>query len=89
MFRSLGWQPLLLVVAFLLAISLAAVGWLLGRSRSRMQSEEDRAGSITDPIASNDASRPPTVKPTAAPETWLLATGWKRHGLLEFDERPS
>ena len=29
------------------------------------------------------------AKPTAAPETWLLATGWKRHGLLKFDERPS
>jgi len=26
--------------------------------------------------------------PTAPPETWLLATGWKRHGLLRFDERP-
>jgi hypothetical protein len=76
MFRSLGWQPLLLVVAFLLAISLAAVGWLLGRSRSRMQFEEDRAGSITDPIASNDASRPPTVKPTAAPDA---------SGVITFD----
>ena len=29
------------------------------------------------------------AKPTAPPETWLLATGWKRHGLLKFDERPS
>lgn len=28
-------------------------------------------------------------RPTVAPETWLLATGWKRHGLLRFDERPS
>ena len=27
-------------------------------------------------------------QPTARPETWLLATGWKRHGLLRFDERP-
>jgi len=27
-------------------------------------------------------------QPTALPETWLLATGWKRHGLLRFDERP-
>ncbi|MBV8760663.1 MAG: transposase [Deltaproteobacteria bacterium] len=26
--------------------------------------------------------------PTAPPATWLLATGWKRHGLLRFDERP-
>ena len=26
--------------------------------------------------------------PTAPPETWLLAEGWKRHGLLRFDERP-
>ena len=27
-------------------------------------------------------------KPTAEPETWLLSTGWKRHGLLRFDEQP-
>ena len=27
-------------------------------------------------------------RPTAAAETWLLAAGWKRHGLLRFDERP-
>ena len=27
-------------------------------------------------------------RPTAPPATWLLATGWKRHGLLRFDERP-
>ena len=28
-------------------------------------------------------------KPTAEPQTWLLTTGWKRHGLLRFDERPA
>lgn len=28
------------------------------------------------------------AKPTAEPQTWLLAAGWKRHGLLRFDERP-
>ena len=29
-------------------------------------------------------------RPTAAPLTWLLSTGWKaRHGPLRFDERPS
>ena len=28
------------------------------------------------------------VRPTALAETWLLTTGWKRHGLLCFDERP-
>ena len=27
-------------------------------------------------------------RPTAEAETWLLTTGWKRHGLLRFDERP-
>ncbi len=26
--------------------------------------------------------------PTAPPRTWLLATGWRRHGLLAFDEVP-
>ena len=28
------------------------------------------------------------ARPTALPQTWLLATGWKRHGLLRFEERP-
>jgi REP element-mobilizing transposase RayT len=27
-------------------------------------------------------------RPTAAAQTWLLATGWRRHGLLAFDEVP-
>jgi hypothetical protein len=27
--------------------------------------------------------------PTAKPTVWLLTTGWKRHGALRFDERPS
>jgi hypothetical protein len=26
--------------------------------------------------------------PVRAARTWLLATGWRRHGLLAFDERP-
>ncbi len=26
--------------------------------------------------------------PTAKATVWLLTTGWKRHGLLRFDERP-
>jgi REP element-mobilizing transposase RayT len=26
--------------------------------------------------------------PVARPRTWLLATGWRRHGLLSVDERP-
>jgi len=28
------------------------------------------------------------ARPTAAPSTWLLRTGWKRHGLLSIHERP-
>lgn len=28
-------------------------------------------------------------KPTADATTWLLTTGWKRYGLLDFDERPA
>jgi REP element-mobilizing transposase RayT len=27
-------------------------------------------------------------RPTATPRTWLLATGWRKHGLLAFDEVP-
>jgi REP element-mobilizing transposase RayT len=28
-------------------------------------------------------------RPTAEPTVWLLATGWRRHGLLRFDEAPA
>ena len=28
-------------------------------------------------------------RPTAKPQTWLLAMGWKRHGPIAFDERPA
>lgn len=28
-------------------------------------------------------------KPTADATTWLLTTGWKRYGLIDFDERPA
>lgn len=28
------------------------------------------------------------ARPTAAARTWLLASGWRRHGLLAFDEVP-
>lgn len=27
-------------------------------------------------------------RPTATARTWLLATGWRKHGLLAFDEVP-
>jgi REP element-mobilizing transposase RayT len=27
--------------------------------------------------------------PVVAPRAWLLTTGWKRHGLLSFDESPA
>jgi hypothetical protein len=27
-------------------------------------------------------------RPTEKATVWLLTTGWKRHGLLRFDERP-
>ena len=33
-----------------------------------------------------DCSR--STRPTAKATVWLLTDGWKRHGLLEFDERP-
>ncbi len=32
--------------------------------------------------------RPPDVRTVAAPETWLLREGWRRHGLLRIDEVP-
>jgi len=32
--------------------------------------------------------RPDRPRPTAQPTTWLLATGWKRRGLIRFDETP-
>jgi hypothetical protein len=30
----------------------------------------------------------PGPQPTAAPKTWLLAIGWKKRGLIAFDETP-
>src|SRR5262245_18987329 len=30
--------------------------------------------------------QPAEARPTAAATTWLLTTGWKRHGLIHFDE---
>jgi hypothetical protein len=30
-----------------------------------------------------------TPQPTRRAKTWLLATGWRRRGLLRFDEAPS
>ena len=31
---------------------------------------------------------PPEMRTVAAPETWLLRVGWRRHGLLAIDEVP-
>jgi hypothetical protein len=28
------------------------------------------------------------ARPTASPSTWLLRTGWRKHGLLSIHERP-
>jgi hypothetical protein len=30
-----------------------------------------------------------TEAPTRRPTTWLLSTGWKRLGLIDFDDRPA
>jgi REP element-mobilizing transposase RayT len=32
--------------------------------------------------------RPPDLRTVAAPQTWLLREGWRRHGLLRVDEVP-
>jgi putative transposase len=31
---------------------------------------------------------PDEAAPVRAPRTWLLTTGWRRYGLIAFDERP-
>jgi len=31
---------------------------------------------------------PPGAPPVVAPRTWLAAVGWRRHGLIDVDERP-
>jgi putative transposase len=44
-----------------------------------------------DGWAQPPASGPPLAAeaaPVTAPETWLARTGWKRHGLVRFDESP-
>lgn len=35
------------------------------------------------------ALAPPTESVVACPETWLLSTGWKRHGKLSVTEKPA
>jgi len=35
------------------------------------------------------APTPPVGAPVARARTWLAVVGWRRHGLLAFDERPS
>jgi hypothetical protein len=50
----------------------------------------------TDPCSSGSWfdgwERPPPpprrVNPGVPPRTWLLSTGWKRHGLIRFEESP-
>jgi hypothetical protein len=34
------------------------------------------------------AEPPPGRAPVRAARTWLLTRGWRRHGLIAFDERP-
>jgi putative transposase len=35
------------------------------------------------------AAPPSGEPPVRAPRTWLAGVGWRRHGLVRFDERPS
>lgn len=37
----------------------------------------------------HDAGDPPLPPPVARPRTWLAATGWRRHGLIDWRERPA
>lgn len=48
-----------------------------------------RDGGIADAGEGQGAEGPVTGPPVAAPRTWLLATGWRRHGLLRRDEVPA
>jgi REP element-mobilizing transposase RayT len=36
-----------------------------------------------------DGLGPPEVRTVAEPDTWLLRTGWRRHGLIAIDEIPA
>jgi REP element-mobilizing transposase RayT len=40
------------------------------------------------PAAARDAARSSDPPCTAPPRTWLLASGWRRHGLIAPDELP-
>jgi putative transposase len=49
-----------------------------------------------DPPTFSPSRSPPTSSrgaqgtiPVSRPRTWLLATGWKRHGLISTNERPA
>src|SRR3954471_1036241 len=70
--RSLGWQPLLLIIATMLAIGFAAGGWALGRRRSQMGTATHIAGSSTaqQPQATNNANvDSQAARPAAAPDS--------------------
>ena len=57
-------------------------GWELGRHPERQAAPWDRGRS--------DADSKPRARPwTARPRTWLLAVGWRRHGLIQLSEAPA
>ena len=72
-----------------------ALVYVLNNSKKHNSSER---GPRPDPCSSGpwfpgwlDWPEPPPPAhecPVAAPKTWLLGAGWKRHGLLDVKERP-
>jgi hypothetical protein len=42
-------------------------------------------GGVPGAAAARAATEP---RPTSAPRTWLAATGWRRHGLIDVREAP-
>lgn len=48
-----------------------------------------RDGGIAEGGGGQGADRPAPAPSIAAPRTWLLAVGWRRHGLLRHDEVPA
>ena len=60
-------------------------GWLLGASRSELGNEHGcryRGRSVAE-------SNPPLPPWVARARTWLLAVGWRRHGLIRLTETPA
>jgi putative transposase len=59
------------------------------RDSAVTKSSPSRSPPTSSPRASTSSRQAQGSIPVSPPRTWLLATGWKRHGLISTSERPA